>query len=78
MNKVKNNSTKADKEVSSQMLRNSLWQSFNDLKKGKIDPATANALASTARGILSIAKLELTVCEMTQTKPTQNLLGFTR
>lgn len=42
-------------------LQNELWTTLTEVRKGTITPAQAQAIAAQARGIVSIAKFQLTL-----------------
>lgn len=66
-----------NRHVTANELREAFWQTFKDLKNGKLEASSANAMTAAGRGILSTVKLELMVADLTKSQPSQNLIGFT-
>ena len=48
-------------ELSASNLKDSLWDTLNDLRKGAIQPGQGDAIASQAREILRTVKVQLQV-----------------
>jgi len=48
-------------ELSASNLKDALWNTLNDLRKGAIQPGQGDAIASQAREILRTVKVQLQV-----------------
>lgn len=56
-------------ELSSDNLKTALWDTLNEVRNGNTNTQKANAIASNARTICSIVKLELQIQKLLGQKP---------
>lgn len=52
--------------LSAVSLKQALWETLNDIKSDKMQPAQGDAIASQAREILRTVKVQLQVCTHTK------------
>ncbi len=57
-------------------LRNQLWETLNDVKTNRMDPATADAVASQSREILRSFKTQLQILAHAKKNVTVDMLQF--
>jgi hypothetical protein len=57
-------------------LRNVLWETLNDVRENKMDPARADAIAAQSREILRSAKIQLTILSQANIPVTTDLIVF--
>lgn len=61
--------------LNSQTLKRELWQTLQDLRRHKIDPTVANAIACQSREIMRVVRTEMAIMAASNEKPTQKLIG---
>lgn len=64
-------------DLTATSLKDALWDTLNRVQKKNLDPAAANAIASQAREIARIVKLEIQVAVLSGRKPSGMLVDFT-
>jgi hypothetical protein len=57
-------------------LKNTLWDTIQEVKAGKLNAEQANAISGQAKEIMRITKLELEVLQGNDGRPTDALLSF--
>lgn len=57
-------------------LRGVLWETLNEVKSGKLEAATADAIASQSREILRSIKVQLGILSHAKKQVTEELLEF--
>lgn len=57
-------------------LKNALWETLNDVKDGKKQPAEADAIASQAREILRTVKVQLQVVAQSKRTVPVDVINF--
>lgn len=57
-------------------LREQLWETLNEVKSNKLDPATADAIASQSREILRSFKVQLSILGHAKKQVTKDMLDF--
>jgi len=57
-------------------LRTVLWETLNEVKTNKLDPATADAIAAQSREILRSIKVQLNVLSQAKKNVTNELVMF--
>lgn len=67
---------KTVKTLTSENLKTQLWETLIAVKTKRINPETANAVASQSREIMRVVKTELTALKMAGVKPDRAILGF--
>jgi len=48
-------------KLNAENLKNELWETLKEIRAGKTDPKTANAIAGQARGIISTVNVEIAI-----------------
>lgn len=48
-------------KLNAQNLKKELWETLIEIREGKTDPKTANAIAAQARSIISTVNVEITL-----------------
>lgn len=61
-------------KLTAEALKSELWETLQGLRKKKIAPEQATAVASTAREIMRVVRTEIQIAQMLGGVP-QNLLG---
>lgn len=59
-------------------LKDSLWQTLNDLRSGKITPGAGDAVASQAREILRTVRTQLQIFTQSGKSVTNELIDFAK
>ena len=57
-------------------LKQTLWETLNEVKAKNLDPAIADSVASQAREILRTTKIQLTVLNQAKQNVTKELIEF--
>lgn len=57
-------------------LRTQLWETLNDVRNNKMDPATADAVAAQSREILRSFKTQLQILSHAKKQVTGDMLEF--
>lgn len=57
-------------------LKNELWETLQDLRTSKVDPRTADSIASQAREIIRTINTQLTIASMAKTAIPPHLVDF--
>lgn len=65
------------KELTADNLKAELWQTLQDLRAGNIQPRQGDAIASQAREIIRIVKVQLQVSQQSKSPVQANLIEFT-
>lgn len=63
-------------KLSAVTLRNQLWETLNQVKTNKLDPATADAIAAQSREILRSFKTQLQILSAAKKNVTADMLEF--
>lgn len=63
-------------ELTATNLKNALWETLNEVKKGKKQPAEADAIASQAREILRTVKVQLQVVSQSKRVVPTGVIDF--
>lgn len=63
-------------ELSAISLKNALWETLNEIKTGKIQPAEGDAIASQAREILRTVKVQLQVAQQSKRDIPSEVISF--
>ncbi len=58
---------KKKNELTSENLKQSLWETLQGLRSKKIDPSMANAVAAQSREIMRVVNAEIRLAEVTGT-----------
>lgn len=58
-------------------LKNSLWETLNDIKTNKMQPGQGDAIASQAREILRTIKVQLQIAAHTKRSVPLDVIEFT-
>lgn len=66
------------KELNARNLKESLWETLNEIRSGKIDPAQADAIASQAREILRTANTQLRIFHQAKESISSELIDFAK
>ena len=64
------------RELNAINLKEVLWDTLNDVRKGKITPASGDVVASQAREILRTVRTQLTVFAQAGRAVSQELVDF--
>lgn len=64
------------KALSAVAMREVLWDTMNEVKGGKLEPATADAVAAQSREILRSVKIQLAVLGQAKKSVTSELVKF--
>ena len=64
------------KELAASTLKESLWQTLNDLRTGAIQPGQGDAIASQAREILRTIKVQLQVTSQAKRSVPADVITF--
>lgn len=59
-------------------LKAMLWQTLNEVKSGKLEPATADAIAAQSREILRATKIQLSILSQAKQNVTSELVDFAK
>lgn len=57
-------------------LKNALWETLNEVKEGKKQPAEADAIASQAREILRTVKVQLQIVAQSKRSVPSDVISF--
>lgn len=68
----------AKKQLNASTLREVLWDTLNQVKAGKLDAPTADAVASQSREILRSIKIQLAVLGQAKENVTGELIEFAK
>lgn len=63
-------------ELSAVMLKKELWQTLQELRTGKTDPATADSIAAQAREIIRTTQTQLKILNYAKENCTGELIEF--
>jgi hypothetical protein len=63
-------------ELTATNLKNALWETLNDVKKGIKQPGEADAIASQAREILRTTKVQMQIAEQTKRSVPAEVINF--
>ena len=61
-------------DLTSENLKQALWDTLQKLRNKKIQPNVANAIAKQSREILSVVRTELMILSASNEKPNRTLL----
>jgi hypothetical protein len=64
------------KELNASNLKQSLWDTLNDLRTGAIQPGQGDAIASQAREILRTVKVQLQVTSQSKRSVPADVIAF--
>lgn len=57
-------------------LKKTLWETLNEVKTGKLEPSTADAIAAQSREILRATKIQLSILNQAKQNVTEELIQF--
>jgi len=63
-------------KLSAVTLRTRLWETLNEVKNNKLDPATADAIAAQSREILRSFKTQLQILAAAKKAVTEDMIDF--
>ena len=63
-------------ELTAVSLKNTLWETLNDLKSGTIQPGQGDAIAAQAREILRTVKVQLQVTQQAKRSVPVEVITF--
>lgn len=63
-------------DLTAKNLKNALWETLNDVKKGKLQPAEADSVATQAREILRTVNTQLRVSQQSQRSVPMEVINF--
>lgn len=63
-------------KLSADTLKDSLWQTLQDVRTKKITPSAANAVAAQARGITTVVRLQIQVAKLVGQNPNSSVQNF--
>lgn len=63
-------------KLSAISLKKMLWETLNQVKTGKLEPATADSIASQSREILRTTKIQLNILNQAKQNVTEELIQF--
>jgi hypothetical protein len=63
-------------ELSAANLKSALWETLNDIKAGKVQPAEGDAIASQAREILRTTNTQLRIAQQSKRPIPVDVLNF--
>ena len=64
------------KQLNASNLKAALWETLNDIRTGKMQPAEGDAIASQAREILRTVKVQTTIAAQAKRQLTADVLDF--
>ena len=64
------------KKLSADNLKDALWETLNDIKDGKITPASGDSIATQAREILRTVKVQLQIASQTKRQVPAEVIAF--
>lgn len=64
------------KKLNAVNLKQTLWETLNEVKDNKLEPATADSIAAQAREILRTTKIQLNVLNQAKQNVTRELIEF--
>lgn len=65
-------------ELNAINLKQKLWETLNEVKRGKITPGSGDAIASQAREILRTVKTQLLIMSQSGNAVTSELVDFAK
>ncbi len=71
---AKNNQT--TKKLTATSLKTTLWQTLNGVKDGSIQYTDADAIASQARSIIGVCKVQVSIAQASNRGLPQELINF--
>lgn len=67
---------KNKKKLTGDSLKNTLWETLNAVKEGKMDIHNADAIASQGREIVRTINTQLRISQQSKTPVSKDVLGF--
>ena len=64
------------KELNAVTLKNSLWETLNNIKNGDLEAAKGDAIASQAREIIRTVGVQIKIIDKSKTEMTNELKQF--
>lgn len=64
------------KDLTAVNLKSALWETLNDLKENKIQPAEADAIACQSREILRTVNTQLRISSQSKRQVPEELISF--
>lgn len=64
------------KDLTAKNLKTSLWETLNEVKDGKMEPAQADAIASQAREILRTTNIQLRISQQAKRPVHADIISF--
>lgn len=68
----------AKEKLTAENLKNTLWATLNEVKRGKIQPLVANSVATQSREILRVIKAEVSIARLANRSPAMGVLTFSK
>lgn len=65
-------------KLSAMNLKNTLWETLQNVKNGKTNPAEADSIASQAREILRTTNVQLKISQQSNTLIPKDVLDFSQ
>lgn len=65
-------------KLTSENLKQELWDVLLKLKNKKIQPIVANAIAKQSREIMTVVRAEMAIAVANGSKPNKNLIGASK
>ena len=69
---------KTKNPLTSKNLKNTLWETLNEIKDGELEPSKGSAIAYQAREIVRTINTELRILDKIGAKTTKQLKDFTK
>ena len=66
------------KKLNAVNLKQTLWETLNQVKSNKMDPAKADSIAVQAREILRATKIQLNILDQAKQGVTKELIDFSQ
>jgi hypothetical protein len=64
------------KSLTAKNLKDELWDVLQDVRKGKIEPVEAEAVASQSREIIRVLRVQQSIIKQANEKITNEMLDF--
>jgi hypothetical protein len=68
----------ARRKLSAVALKEILWTAMNDVRLGRLDPAAADSMATSAREILRTVKVQMAICTQSANSVPDELVDFAK
>ena len=66
----------ATQDLTAVSLKDALWRTLNDLRKGEIEPAHADSVAAQAREIIRASRLQVNILNHAKRPMSEELVEF--